>query len=165
MTADGQPETGSAIEPAFCNTTTTTLPNGLPPGWCMQGPVQQVSLWYDKTVFLLKNESDRTKRAVIRRTLLNGKLEEFTFDVNYRGATDQIVWSGKTDRGTLELIRVSESPDDDSLSGLVHISMEEEPPGYIRNRWSVPAMCLSIPSICRRGQCHFSDASSTPASD
>jgi hypothetical protein len=80
--ADRQPETGSAITPAFCS---TTLPNGLPPGRCMQGPVKQFSLWYDKTVFLLRNESDRTKRVIIRRTLLNGTLEDFTFDVNYWG--------------------------------------------------------------------------------
>lgn len=127
-----------------CNESGIVWPNGLPPGWCMQGPISDVSLWYSKRNLIIKNASNKVMRATIRRTLMNGQESVVKIDVNNFRQTDQVVWLAGTDTGSLELIDVMVAPDDDSLFGLNHLSVEEgngvDNIRLIRlhNRWSVP---------------------------
>lgn len=127
-----------------CNISGIVWPNGLPPGWCMQEPISDVSLWHDKRYLIIKNASNKLMRATIKRTLSNGQEFLAKIDVNNFSQTDQVVWLAGTDTGSLELIDAIMTPSDDSLLGLNHLSIEEEI-GVdnlllvrLHNRWSVP---------------------------
>ncbi|MGF6220978.1 hypothetical protein [Pseudomonas sp. YL-218 TE3947] len=127
-----------------CNESGIVWPNGLPPGWCMQGPISDVSLWYNKRHLIIKNTSNKVMRATIRRRLINGQEFLVKIDVNSCRQTDQVVWLAGADTGSVELLDVMVTPDDDSLSGLNDLSVEEDV-GVdniclvrLHNRWSVP---------------------------
>ncbi|VWB35690.1 hypothetical protein BAR24066_01557 [Burkholderia arboris] len=127
-----------------CNMGGTVWPNGLPPGWCMQDPINDVSLWYDKRYFKLKNASDRAMRATVKRTLTSGQVQSVDLDVNNHDATDLVVWLAGTDTGSIELVTAVKSPESDTLKALDHLAVEQEtgvdniPLSYVRNHWGVP---------------------------
>jgi hypothetical protein len=64
----------------------------------------------------LTNEGD-VKRATVRRTFTSGASQEFDFRLNHNGGFTDVLFFAGHDTGTIELIRVAESPLEGSMDG------------------------------------------------
>ncbi|SIO50512.1 hypothetical protein SAMN05444172_2575 [Burkholderia sp. GAS332] len=127
-----------------CNLTDTPWPNGLPPNWCIQAPMDGVSMWFNQTVFELKNSNKFVTRATVRRTFTSGETQTYDFDINAEDETDPILWLVGTDTGALEMVSVIKTPDDGPLEGLDHVRVQDKPGNqgarliFALNQWPVP---------------------------
>jgi hypothetical protein len=82
-----------------------SVQNGLPPGWTRQDPISNVSLWSGTCVFELHNAADAMKIATVRRTFLNGKIDEFKFRVNRASdPTYRVAWLAARDVGSIKMV-------------------------------------------------------------
>lgn len=118
-----------------CNTG-NNVEGGLPPGWCKQDPISDVSLWNDKTVFELRNAALAMKLTTVRRTFANGKTDEFKFRVNR--ATQpvyEVAWLAPQDAGSIELVSAGDNPLEGSMEALeqIQLFMSDEPTPRLRN--------------------------------
>jgi hypothetical protein len=102
-----------------CNTGTDTRADGLPAGWCIQPPISGVSMWMDKRLFILKypNAHD-TKRVGMKRTLGNGKSDQYEFVTEGRYTLDPVVWLENPDTGSIQITDVRPCDFDGTLEAI-----------------------------------------------
>ncbi|MGF6504667.1 hypothetical protein OKW26_000470 [Paraburkholderia sp. 32] len=104
--------------------------DGIAPGWCRQGPVDDVFMWFDKATFNFENRSNTPKLATVRRTLEpDGLIQEYQFRVDNRGGrVYSILWCAEQDQGILDLVSVIESPMDGGLEAFDQMEYVNDAP-------------------------------------